>query len=259
MPSIIPIINQDVLASICSEIDNLGRFALDLEFIPEKTFKPVLALVQIATDKDVYIIDPLANLQLSDLWRKVADKQIMKVLHAAKEDLNIIRDLSNSTPANIFDTQLAAGFLGQGFPVGYKKLLDQTLNIQINKSESFSDWLFRPLSKLQLEYAFEDVCHLLPLADKLIETLKQRNRLDWVEGECASFFTQEASSEIKDYNFTRIKGARALSRQKLAILKALCDLRLEEAKQSNKPLKTILSDTTLLELSKKMPYKNRTV
>jgi ribonuclease D len=253
MDSMIPIIKQENLNSICAEIDKLGRFALDLEFIPEKTYKPVLALLQIATDNGVYIVDPLAKLKFDELWQKVANAKITKVLHAAKEDLNIIRDLSGLVPHNIFDTQLAAGFLGQGFPVGYKKLLDQTLKVQINKSESFTDWLCRPLTKLQMEYAFEDVYHLLPLADKLVESLQMQNRLDWVLDECASFFSRENSSESQDYTFTKIKGARALSRQKLAILKSLCDLRIDEAKQSNRPLKIILSDITLLELSRKAP------
>ncbi len=248
-----PIVSQEDLAAICKEIDSLGRFALDLEFIPEKTFKPVLALLQIATDKGVYIIDPLAKLELNDLWHKVADKQITKILHAAKEDLNIIRQSSNLVPSNIFDTQVAAGFLGFGYPIGYKKLLDQILGIQINKSESFTDWLFRPLSVLQLEYAFEDVCHLLSLADRLMQSLEEHKRLEWVLDECKSYFTREVSCEAKDYAFTRIKGARGLSRQKLAVLNALCDLRLEEAEQTNRPLKTILSDNTILELSKKLP------
>ena len=177
MDSIKLIFKQEELNRICAEIDELGRFAIDLEFIPEKTYTPVLALLQIATDKGVYIIDPLANVQLDELWKRVADEKITKILHAAKEDLNIIRTLSNLTPKNIFDTQVAAGFLGQGYPAGYKKLLGQVLDISINKSESFTDWLIRPLSSLQIQYAFEDVCHMLRLADKLTEMLKER---DWI-------------------------------------------------------------------------------
>ncbi len=254
MESIKPIVKQEELDRICHEIDQLGRFALDLEFIPEKTYNPVLALLQIATDKGIYIIDPLANVQLMEFWKKVADPKIVKILHAAKEDLNIIRQLSGLVPKNIFDTQVAAGFLGQGFPAGYKKLLAQVLDIQINKSESFTDWLVRPLSEMQLQYAFEDVCHMLALADTLSESLKEKNRLTWVLDECASFFTEEARQGT-DYSFTRIKGARVLSRHKLAVLQALCVFRTEEAKRINKPLRSILSDMTLLELSKKTPRK----
>jgi len=253
MNSIKPIFKQEELVAVCAEIEKRGRFALDLEFIPEKTFNPVLALLQVATDESVYIIDPLSTVQLNLLWQKVADKRIMKVLHAAKEDLNIIRQISNLTPRNIFDTQIAAGFLGHGYPVGYKKLLAQMLNVQINKSESFTDWLMRPLSELQLRYAYEDVCHLLPLADKLMAMLKEKQRLDWVCNECAAFFCQENLTDIRDYGYTRIKGARSLAPQKLAVLQALCELRIEEAKRTNKPLKAILSDITLLELSRKIP------
>lgn len=255
MDSIKVISKQDNLASICEEIDQLGRFALDLEFIPEKTFNPVLALLQIATDKAVYIIDPCSNVNLDMIWQKVADQRIRKILHAAKEDLNIIRQLSNVTPVNIFDTQVAAGFLGFGYPAGYKKLLDQVLGIQINKSESFTDWLIRPLSNTQLQYAYEDVCHLLLLADKLTDLLKEKGRLNWATEECALLFTQQVSCDLKDYSITKIKGARSLSRQKLAVLQALCNLRLVEARRTNKPLKAILSDMTLLELAKKLPNK----
>ena len=255
MDQIVIIVEQKDFDAICAEIDILGRFALDLEFIPEKTFRPVLALLQVATERGVYMIDPLADIQMTELWQKVANDKIKKVLHAAREDLNIIREISRITPNNIFDTQVAAGFLGQGFPVGYKKLLDQILGIQINKSESFTDWLLRPLSELQLQYAFEDVYHLLPLADRLIELLKDKNRLEWVLDECTSFYSQPNLVDGKSYHFTKIKGARALSRQKLAVLEALCNLRFEQARQTNKPLKAILSDITLLELSKKMPLK----
>ncbi len=253
MDTIDPIFRQSDVASICTEIDKLGRFAIDLEFIPEKTYNPVLALLQIATDNGVYIIDPLADLDLHDLWQRIADEHIVKVLHAAKEDLNIIRQLSGLVPKNIFDTQLAAGFLGYGYPVGYKKLLSQVMNVQIDKSESFTDWLIRPLSKFQLRYAFEDVCHLLSLADQLRNSLDQRKRLVWVVNECACSYTGDIEVGTKNYGYTKIKGARNLSRQKLAVLQALCELRTEEAKRTNRPLKTILSDITLLELSKKIP------
>ena len=240
---------QEELLPFFEELDRDGRFAIDLEFIPEKTFQPVLALIQIATAQTVYILDPLAKLTLHDLWQRIADKRFVKILHAGREDLNIVFQLSSLIPQNIFDTQIAAGFLGFGYPVGYKNLLYQVLNININKSESFTDWLARPLSPQQLQYAYEDVSHLLPLADKLIALLKSQNRLNWALEECLCAFSEE-TFKSRTYNFTKIKGARALSRQKLAVLQALCDLRTEEATRTNRPLKSILSELCLLELSK---------
>src|SRR5580704_4202689 len=111
------------LLSFYQDLDTCGRFALDFEFIPEKTFRPVLALIQIATARAVYIIDPLLNLSLDQLWQRIADERFEKILHAGREDLNIVFQLSNLTPQNIFDTQIAAGFLGFVYPIGYKNLL----------------------------------------------------------------------------------------------------------------------------------------
>ncbi len=244
---------QEDLVSFHADLDASKRFALDLEFIPEKTFRPVLALVQVATPSQIYIIDPLAQLSLDGLWNRMADPHFAKVLHAGREDLSIIFQLSKLMPQNIFDTQIAAGFLGLGYPTGYKKLLAEVLHTKISKSESFTDWLARPLSQLQIEYAEDDVRYLLPLADQLIKMLKEKDRLTWVMDECISIFGQETTFINKDHGFFRIKGARGLSRQKLAILEALCQLRTQEAKRNNKPLKSILSDISLLELSKKMP------
>lgn len=211
------------LSPLFNDIDNCQRFAIDLEFIPEKTFRPVLALIQIATTQSTYIIDPLVNLPLADLWQRVADPLYSKVLHAAREDLNIIFQLSGLMPNNIFDTQVAAGFIGLGYQIGYKNLLAQALNVRIDKSESFTDWLARPLTPVQLQYASEDVCHLLPLADKLMDLLKKEGRLTWAKEECIRLFNEMGKSQ--EFGFTKIKGARSLSRRKLAILKALCDLR----------------------------------
>src|SRR5271170_1664503 len=158
---------SDALEEICARIDVNRRFAVDLEFIPERTYQPVLCLVQLAVGDEAFIVDPLAVKDLMPLWQRVADPDIEKILHAAVQDLDLIFKASMLVPRNIFDTQIAAGFAGFGYPIGYGKLLQQLLGITISKSESFTDWMERPLSEPQVKYAIEDVCHLLPMADRL--------------------------------------------------------------------------------------------
>jgi ribonuclease D len=247
------VITNEGLERVVSEIDTHGRFAMDLEFIPERNYRPVLCLVQVATDQTTYIIDPLKVEDLSLLWERVANPNILKVLHAAVQDLDLIFKISQLMPQNIFDTQIAAGFGGFGFPVGYGKLLSQTLGITIAKSESFTDWLERPLSDSQIEYAIEDVCHLLSMADRLIEILKTQGRYNWVLEECKRYSQSDQYVRASKQEFTKVKGANSLNRRGLAVLQALCELREEIAKKVDRPARSVLSDTMLIELSRKPP------
>jgi ribonuclease D len=247
------IIKQQDLDEVVRKIDANGRFAMDLEFIPERSFHPILCLVQIATDHETFIIDPLRIPDLSQIWIRAADPAVQKVLHAAVQDLDLIFKLSNLLPSNVFDTQIAAGFAGFGFPAGYGKLLQQVLGITIAKSESYTDWLERPLSPSQIEYAKEDVCHLLPMADKLRERLTQQGRLDWALEECRHYSEIEQYVRAKKQEFTRVKGANGLNRRALAVLQSLCEFRDAEAERVDRPARSILSDTTLIELSRRPP------
>ena len=247
------IIKDQDLKEILQKIDANGRFAMDLEFIPERSYHPVLCLVQIATDEETFIIDPLKVQNLHELWKRVADPGIQTVLHAAVQDLDLIFTLSSLVPHNIFDTQIAAGFAGLGYPAGYGKLLQQLLGITIAKSESFTDWLERPLSESQIEYAREDVCHLLPMADKLSQTLKEQGRLNWALEEFRVYSNERRYLRTEKDQFTRVKGASSLNRRGLAVLQRLCEFREEEAERINRPARSILSDATLIELSRKPP------
>lgn len=247
------IIKDQDLKEILQKIDANGRFAMDLEFIPERSYHPVLCLVQIATDEETFIIDPLKVQNLHELWKRVADPGIQTVLHAAVQDLDLIFTLSSLVPSNIFDTQIAAGFAGLGYPAGYGKLLQQLLGITIAKSESFTDWLERPLSESQIEYAREDVCHLLPMADKLSQTLKEQGRLNWALEEFRVYSNERRYLRTEKDQFTRVKGASSLNRRGLAVLQRLCEFREEEAERINRPARSILSDATLIELSRKPP------
>jgi ribonuclease D len=244
---------QSEVDQICAEIDRGRRCAIDLEFIPERTYAPILCLVQVATDTGAYVIDPLASINLAGLWDRIADPEILVVLHAANQDLDIINSLSGKIPQNIFDTQIAAGFAGYGYPVGYGKLLSQLLGISIDKTESFTDWMTRPLTDSQMIYAIEDVKHLLDIHDQLCKQLEKMGRLAWATEECKRYTDPSRYDKDRSMDFLRIKGASALNRKTLGVLQALCDWRHEEAMRVNKPIKSILSDNTLLELARRPP------
>lgn len=241
------------LQEVCREIDEAQRFSMDLEFIPERTYDPELCLVQVATDTGAHIIDPLVLRQLDPLWERVANPQILKVLHAAEQDLILVYSWSGLIPKNVFDTQIAAGFIGFGYPVGYGKLVQQILGVQLTKTESFTDWMNRPLTKSQIEYALDDVHHLLPLYDKVMNKLKTMQRVDWVWEECQRYSREGYYVKDRTNDFFRIKGANNLNRRNLAVLRELTDWRHLEASKTNKPLRTILQDGTLLEFARRPP------
>lgn len=247
------IVRPNQLSELCAQIDATGRFAMDMEFIPERTYDPQLCLVQVATDHDAFIIDPQALDDLTSLWQRVSNPNILVVLHAAEQDLDLVYGFSGLVPQNIMDTQIAAGFAGFGYPVGYGKLLSHLLGIHLSKTESFTDWTHRPLTPAQIEYALDDVRHLLPLHDRLMDMLLEAGRFPWAQEECRRYTTPEQYATDRSLDYLRIKGASSLPRRGLAVLQALCNWRHEEAYRQNRPPRSILQDNILLELSRRPP------
>jgi len=241
------------LNALCDRLLQCTRCGIDLEFVPERTYEPVLCLVQVAIEDSAYLVDPLALPNLSRLWDALNREEMLVILHAGSQDLDLIYSLCGNVPQQVFDTQIAAGFGGFGYPVGYGKLLNQLLGVSIAKTESYTDWTTRPLSPSQIEYATEDVLHLLPMYDKLCEVLRNVERLEWVLEECRRLSNVERYQHDKALDFLRVKGASALSRRGLAVLQALCEWRNTEARRVNRPTKSVVSDNTLLELARKPP------
>lgn len=241
------------LNELCREIDSCGRFGVDLEFIPERTYKPELCLVQVATESNVYIVDPYGVSSLTELWKRVADPSILVVLHAGDQDLDLIYQDSALLPANISDTQIAAAFIGFGYPVGYGKLVQQLLGVSITKAESYTDWTNRPLTKSQVAYALDDVRHLLPLHDAISEKLDHSGRRAWVEDECRRYCEDSYYEKDRSKDFMRFKGASGLSRRSLGVLRSLSEWRHGEAARINRPLRSILPDNVIFEFARHPP------
>lgn len=241
------------LDEVCKHIDEAGRFAVDMEFIPERTYEAELCLVQVATDDEAWVIDPLGQADMYPIWERIANPDILKVVHAGDQDLDLAYMGSNLIPQNVFDTQIAAGFLGFGYPIGYSKLLTGILGKSVAKTESYTDWRRRPLTDSQIQYAIDDVKHLLSMYDKLAKNLSKINRLEWVQEECRKYCDISYYEKDTSRDFLRIKGANALDRRGLGILRELTNWRHAEASRSNRPLRSILADGVLLEVARRPP------
>ena len=166
------------LADLCQQLKGAGRFALDTEFVGERTYLPRLCLVQVATTEFIALVDTLAVGAMEPLWDLVADPGVEKVLHAAREDLRLaFFGGGKRPPAGVLDTQIAAGLIGlSSYPLSYARLAEALMGVKLSKAETRSEWDRRPLTPAQLEYARDDVRYLLPIADKLGRLLDRLGR-----------------------------------------------------------------------------------
>ena len=173
------------LAELCKRLAKADFVCVDTEFMRESTFWPELCLIQIADDQEAAAIDPMAPgidlTPLLDLMTKNED--VLKVVHAGGQDLEIVYNLTGTTPHPLFDTQIAAMALGQGEQVGYSNLVDAWLGIQIDKGARFTDWSRRPLEQRQIDYAIADVTHLAAIFPKMLARLKKTGRGAWLDQE----------------------------------------------------------------------------
>jgi ribonuclease D len=231
-----------------------GRLGVDTEFMPEGRYRPLLCLVQISVGSEVVVLDPLQD-GMGDpapLAAALADPAVEVVLHAGRQDVAILRRAWDTSFANVFDTQVAAGFAGFSAQAGYTGLLHDVLKIRLAKSASFTRWDARPLTPEQLRYAREDVEHLLPLADELQRRLRARGRLEWAREECLAIAdaTDERDPEEVWRRLPRISG---LDPRERARARELAAWRERTAAAEDRPVGTVLRDPTLVELAKRGP------
>lgn len=245
---------QEQLFNLLDEIDTCEHIALDTEFIKRDTFYPILALVQVNTGKGVYLLD-VPKLYMDEFWEVIRDVPTL-VLHACGEDLGIYYLLSELPPLdNVFDTQIALGFLVGESAWGYQRALAEVLGIHVDKGESQSDWLQRPLTFEQEQYAADDVRYLLALHDAIAEQLAARALLDYAREDCQSY-AREVYDNINtadDALYLSVADFRD-SPQQLALLQALCEWREELARSLNRPRTFILRPQTLREIVEKPPH-----
>lgn len=242
---------QDQLQQVLAEHRRAPAVAVDTEFMRRNTFFPKVALLQLCFDDHAWLIDPLAIDDLQPLRRLLAAPAITKVLHSASEDLELFACWLGVQPVPLFDTQRAAGLLDLGFGVGYRGLVAAHCGVAIDKGETRSDWLQRPLTAAQCDYAALDVAYLLPLFRLLRERAEDEGKLAWIL-EDGAVACAGAGSSNGDYA-RRVKGAGRLGPRQYAALVRLCQWREAEAQARDKPRSWILDDRACLALASAMP------
>ncbi|MGH6922086.1 MAG: ribonuclease D, partial [Geminicoccaceae bacterium] len=241
------------LADLCDELAQEPFVALDTEFMRDRTYFPKLCLVQVAGQNRNAAIDPLAQgLDLAPLLALMANPAVVKVFHAARQDVEIFYHLSGAAPTPLFDTQLAATVCGYGEEVGYETLVAQLAKARIDKSSRFTDWSRRPLTRQQLDYALADVIHLRVVYQRLEAQLRQTGRTEWVAEELAGLTDPNTYEQPPEEAWRRIK-VRSRDPRFLAIVRALAAWREREAQRRDLPRNRILRDDLLLELAASRP------
>ena len=241
------------LAEFCDRLHGTPWLALDTEFVREKTFYPQLCLVQIATGDSIACIDPLALPDLDPLLALLYDPTIVKVMHAARQDMEIFYHLRGELPRPVFDTQLAAPLLGMKEQMGYAALVEALLDVRLNKAHTRADWSRRPLSKAELDYAADDVRYLAALYPGLRENLVAKGRLHWLDSDFAELSEARLYANPPADAWLRVKGTQRLRSRQLAIAQGLAAWREETAQQQDRPRSWILRDENLLDLARLQP------
>ncbi|WP_373819391.1 ribonuclease D [Glaesserella sp.] len=251
--------NNSTLAEICLRSRQQSVIALDTEFVRTRSYYPKLGLIQLFDGKESYLIDPLSITDFSPFIALLADKKVLKVLHACGEDLEVFQHYFQQLPEPMLDTQIMAGFAGVGVSLGFAKLVAHFLHIELDKGASRTDWLARPLTETQLQYAVADVWYLLPVYHKLAELLASTPWQEAVEQECAALLTKKCIEEDPDKAYKEISNAWTLNPQQLAVLKVLAKWRLEEAKKRDLALNFIVKEQSLWQLAKIQPKHTSTL
>lgn len=240
------------LAKQCAVWRRLPFVAVDTEFVRVDTFYPQAGLVQVGDGRDAWLIDPLSIHDWRPLAELLADPAVVKVLHSCSEDLEVLQRLTGSAPQPLFDTQLAAAYLNLGFSMGYSRLVKEVLGIELPKGETRSDWLQRPLSELQVRYAAEDAVHLAEVYVALCERLPEE-KCAWVLADGAELAANLSREVHPEALYREAKLAWKLSRQQLAVLRALCAWRECEARRRDQPRNRILRENSLWPLARFQP------
>jgi ribonuclease D len=250
---------QDEVARIAEAARAGGRLGIDTEFMSEGRYRALLCLVQVVADDPdapggtrIALFDTLAPLDPAPLAEVLADDAIQIVLHAARQDVALLRRVWRTEVTNVFDTQVAAGFAGQGAQTGYGNLLGGVLGLRVGKTASYTRWDARPLTGEQLAYAREDVLHLLELSDALHERLEASGRLAWAREECRRL---EGASDERDPDtaFERLPRTSSLDPRSRAVAREIAAWRERTASAEDKPVGTILPDAALVEIAKRKP------
>ena len=240
---------QSDLSDYLESIRDAKRIDFDTEFITDSRYRTILCLVQAVTEYGPILIDPLAIGDMTPFWNRLCDPQTLVTAHSARSEMEFCYKAIHRLPENLFDIQLAAGFIGIDYPSSLKKLLNDTLHINLPKAETRTDWQARPLSILQIEYALNDVLYLTRVTDKLQTRLEKMGRYAWFKEETRDYLARMVNS-FTGSKWQRIPGISKLDRRGLAIARELWHWREEKARQDRRNSFQILRNDVIIELAK---------
>jgi ribonuclease D len=241
------------LAELCSAWRLCERVAVDTEFQRTDTFYPIPGLIQVGCNNRAYLIDPQAITDFGPFVGLLEDTSVLKLVHAASEDLELFAHCYDATPSPLFDTQTACAFLGQGLSIGYQRLLGTLFELEVDKQETRSDWLQRPLTDSQRRYAAADVVYLEAVYQRLATRLEAEAKLDWLLLECQQAADAALEAPDMDSYYLRFKQAWKLKPQQLSVLQVLSSWREREARARNMPRNFVIHNNTLQSIAETLP------
>lgn len=240
------------LRRLVQELRSEPVLAVDTEFLTENNYYPQLCLIQIGSSNLMATVDPFACSDLSALAELLAGPIVMLV-HAGAQDLSILRRHLGHIPERIFDTQIAAAFVGYGHSIAYSRLVESICSVKLKRSRAYTDWARRPLHADQLEYALDDVRYMLPIYRKLTAELEKRDRLQWAEDEFELAREVALHDPEPRQQWRRLSGRRATKPRELGVLRELAAWREEEARRRDRPRQRVVADRVLLEIARRLP------
>lgn len=247
------ITTQKELETVLAAFEKSSFVTVDTEFIRETTFWPILCLIQMAAPGVTALIDPLSpDIDLAPFFRLMANEAVVKVFHAARQDIEIIVHLGDLVPHPVFDTQVAAMVCGFGDSVSYDQLVQRVTGARLDKSSRFTDWRHRPLSDKQLDYALADVTHLIEVYQHLSAELARENRAHWLNEEMDVLTSRETYDPHPEDAWKRLK-MRLRKPQELAIVQAVAAWREREARERDVPRGRVLKDDAIYEIAQQAP------
>ncbi|MFQ5745076.1 MAG: ribonuclease D, partial [Acidobacteriota bacterium] len=242
------------LGRLIDRLRDAQVIGVDTEFLTERSYYPRLCLLQIASKDLLAVVDPLACHDLQPLAQIFAG-DVELVVHSGAQDLAILNRHLGTVPEKVFDTQIGAAFLGYGHSIGYARLVEACCNVRLRRSQAYTDWGKRPLDRRQIDYALDDVRHLLCCRKRLRGELLRRARLTWAEDECAAVRAAALWKIDPRKQWRRLSGVRGLNGRALAVLEEVTAWREEEAAARDQPRQRLVPDRVLVEIARRQPQR----
>lgn len=247
------IANQEMLEAFVARAQSSSVLAIDTEFLREKTYYAKLCLLQLGTDDEVVVVDPFAIDDLGALSPLLTNENIVKLVHAGTQDLEILYHELGVLPKPLFDTQIAAALLGHTQQIGYAALVHAECDVSLKKADSYTDWSRRPLTDSQLDYAADDVVYLPRMYKSMKEKLEEKGRLEWLVPDFQDMVDPDKYEVDERDRYRRLKRASSLSRRQLAAAREVAAWRELAAQERDIPRKWVLTDEQIVEACKREP------